>query len=124
MVNIGGLYRLLLSRPTAGLQVRRGLQEWMQGRELSGLWATLGRPSQPWVPLEEVSKTSTPAGKAALTPATVKSQESPLPAPPAQLNFESEDEGRVRGQKRPCQLSPPSSSSSSSTTRGGVGGAP
>ena len=83
-----GLFHLLLSRPTAGLQVLRGMQEWMQGRELGGLWATSGRPPQLWVPLEEVGKTSTPAGKAALAPAAVKAEERTPPAPPARLKFE------------------------------------
>ena len=66
---------------------------WQQGRELSGLWATSARPPQPCLPLEEVGKTSTPAGKAALAPAAVKVVESPPPAPLAQLKFESDDEG-------------------------------
>ena len=89
----------------------------MQGYELSGLWATSGRPPQPCVPLEEVVKTSTAAGQAALAPAAVKIEESPPAAPPARLKFEPDDEGRVRGKKRPRQ--PTSSSSSwnlSSTT--------
>ena len=33
----------------------------MQGREISGLLATSGRPPPPWVPLEKVGKTSTEA---------------------------------------------------------------
>ena len=83
VVSIGGLFRLLLSRPTAGVQVLRGLQEWQHGRQLSVLWATLGRPPQPWVPLEEIGKTSTPAGKGTPTSGAVKVEKSPLPAPPA-----------------------------------------
>ena len=47
IVNIAGLFCLLLSRPTAVLQVLRGLQEWMQSLALSGPWATSRRPPQP-----------------------------------------------------------------------------
>ena len=93
--------RLLLSRPSIGLQHLHSLQQWMQGRELSNLRATPGRPLQPWVLPEEVSKTSTAAGKAGLAPTTVKAEESSPPAPPERLKFESDDQGRVRGQKRP-----------------------
>ena len=88
IVNIGGLLRRLLSRPTARVQVLRGVQEWMRGCELSVLWATSGRPPQLLVPLEEVGKTSTPAGKASLALAAVK-EESPPAAPLARLKFES-----------------------------------
>ena len=38
---------------------------------------------------------------AALAPTTVKAEESSPSAPPERLKFESDDEGRVRGQKRP-----------------------
>ena len=97
IVNIGGLFRLLRSRPTASLHVLRGLQEWMQGRELSGLWATSGRLPQSWVPVEEVGKTSTHVRKAALALAAVRAEESPPPAPPARLKLElkEEEEGLV-----------------------------
>ena len=41
----------------------------------------------------------TSAGKAAPALAAVKAEESPPPAPPTRLKIESEDQGRVRGQK-------------------------
>ena len=80
------------------------------------MWATLGRRLQLWVPLEEVGKTSMPAGKATRAPAAVKVEQSPPPAPPARLKFESNDEGRVPGQKPPRQPGASSSSRSSSCT--------
>ena len=101
VVTSGGLFRLLLSRPTAGLHVLRGLQDWMQRRELSGLWVTSETGLQPWVALEELGKTSTPAGKAALAPAAVKAEESPPHAPPARLNFKSDDEAGVQADSAP-----------------------
>ena len=92
---IGGLFRLLLSGPTAGLQVLCCLHEWEQGRELSGLWATSGRLARPPRP-----RAIAPA------PAAVKAAESTPQAPVARLKFESDDEGRARRQKRPRQLNP------------------
>ena len=80
----------------------------MQGRKLSGLWATSGRPPQPCVLLEEFGNTSTPARKATLTRPAVNVEESPPPAPLARLKFELDDEERVHGQKWPRQPSPSS----------------
>ena len=119
LLNIGDLFYLLLSRWTAGLQVLRDLHEWMQDRNLSnlsGLRETSGRRLQPWVPMEEVVKTSTLAGKGTLTPPAVKAEERPPPAAPAQLNLGSDDNGRVRGQMRSRQPGPSSPSWSSSFT--------
>ena len=73
----------------------------MQGRKIRGLWVTSRRPPQPWVLLGEVDKTSTPVGKAALALAAVKVEGSPPHACPVRLNFESDDDGRAHGQKRP-----------------------
>ena len=90
----------------------------MQGRELNGLWAMAGRPPQPWVPQEEVRKTSTPEEKMALPPAAVKAKESPPLAPLAlaRLSFSLDDEGRVRGHKGPRQPNPSSCSWNPGTT--------
>ena len=107
VVSIGGLFRLLLSRPTAGLQVLCCLQKRYEGHQLSGLQATSRKPAQPWVPLEEVGKTSTPAGKAAPARAAVKAEESPPPTLPARLKFQSDDEGRVAGRSSPASAAPP-----------------
>ena len=111
----------------------------MQGPELSGLWVKTGRPPQPWVVLEVVGKASIPVGKAALAQAAVKAalapaavkaalahaavkvEDNPPPAPPQRLNFESDHEGCVCGQKRRRQPSSSSSSSSSSTTSSSEG---
>ena len=68
LVTNRGLFRLLLSCATAGLQGPHYLEEWQQGRELSDLYVMSGRPPQPSVLLEDVGKTFTPTGKAAPAP--------------------------------------------------------
>ena len=82
VLNIRTLLRQLQSGRTTALHVLRSLQEWMQRRELRKLLATSERQPQLWVPVMEVGKTCTTAGKALLAPAAVKVLESPPPAPP------------------------------------------
>ena len=101
VVNNGCLFHLLSSRPTTGQQGICCLQEWIRGREVNGLCTMSGTAPRPWVPLEEVSKTSSCEGKAALASTPVKAEDSPSPALPAQLKFQSADDGRVHGQKQP-----------------------